>query len=250
MITFQLFTLIIILSILVPIAGAVAILLMLVFEQKIGLLESENTKIKLEKELQYSEYMQLNQQIQPHFLFNTMNILLSLARLKRNDQLIEALENLSLYFKYKYQPKEPLISFDRELAYTNHYLVIQKIRFGQRLKVSIEIDDICQKVMIPPYMLQTLVENSFKHGLEKKIGDALVTIRCRKDNDNVCLQVVDNGIGIMVDNKDKSGHGMENISKRLELLFQEEAQLTLEAKKNVGAVVTITWPFILENETR
>jgi two-component system sensor histidine kinase AlgZ len=246
MITYNIYTALIILSILTPIAGAITLFMVLAFEHEIDFLKSENLKINLEKELKHSEYMQLNQQIQPHFLFNTMNLLLGLARLKKNDQLIEVLEHLSMFLKFKYKIKEQLIPFSKELEYTKHYLTIQKIRFGQRLKVYYELEqNESIHTLVPPYMLQILVENAFKHGLEKKIGEAVLTIRFKTDENTASLEVVDNGMGVkteIFDLEASQGHGLKNILKRLNLLFDEQASVTLRPVENGGTSAIVSWP--------
>src|SRR4051812_23124127 len=98
-ISYETFSLFVILSIFVPLTGAVILMMLLAFERQISALSFEKQKIVLEKTLQESQYMQLNQQIHPHFLFNTINLMLGLARLKRIDTLISALESLSLFLK-------------------------------------------------------------------------------------------------------------------------------------------------------
>lgn len=155
----------IILSILAPIIGAITLLLMLVFERELDLLKSQNNKLKLEKELRQMEYLQLGQQIQPHFLFNTLNLLLGLARLKRFNELIRSLESLSMFLRFTYRRTSQLNGIEEELQFTMYYLEIQKMRFGDRLKVFSSCPENLKKMSILPYLLQTLVENAFKHGL-------------------------------------------------------------------------------------
>ncbi|TLS38647.1 sensor histidine kinase [Pseudalkalibacillus caeni] len=249
MITFNAFTTLVIFSILAPIAGAVSLLFMLAFEREINFLKSENTKVRLEKDLQQSEYMQLNQQIQPHFLFNSMNLLLGLARLKKMPELIEVLEHLSIFLRFKYRVKEQLIPLSMELEHTEHYLGIQTIRFGERLKVTMDIrNEDVKRGLIPPYMLQTLVENAFKHGLEKKMGEAHVTvILSLADDNNIVLTVKDNGVGIQNGHEKLSdGHGLTNVRRRLGYLFGSGASIALSNNPDGGAMVVASWPFKTE----
>lgn len=244
MITLNLLTTMIVFSIIAPIAAAITLFMVLAFDRELDFLKSQNLQIKMEKELQYSEYMQLNQQIQPHFLFNTMNLLLGLARLKRIDQLIEVMEHFSKFLQFKYHVKDQLIPFSAEHAYTKHYLAIQKSRFGERLRVEEDVRNTDQEV--PPYLLQTLVENAFKHGLEKKSGDVILIIRFRRNEDLVTLEVLDNGLGITEDHSDastteKSGHGLDNIKRRLHLLFDERAEVRLEPIGSGGVRAIASW---------
>ncbi|MCD5324175.1 MULTISPECIES: sensor histidine kinase [Pontibacillus] len=243
LITLSFFTTMIVFSIIAPIAAAITLFMILAFERELDFLKSQNVQVQLEKELQYSEYMQLNQQIQPHFLFNTMNLLLGLARLRRIDQLIEVMEHFSKFLQFKYHIKDHLIPFSTELSYTQHYLEIQKSRFRDRLRVEEDVRNTDQHV--PPYLLQTLVENAFKHGLEKKTGEAVLIIRFRENDGFVTLEVIDNAVGLKESseqNKDsKSGHGLDNIKRRLHLLFDERAEVRLEPIGSGGVRAIATW---------
>jgi sensor histidine kinase YesM len=248
MISFNLYTLFITIALLAPIIGSITLFTILAFEREIDFLKNENMKVNLEKELQQSEYMQLNQQIQPHFLFNTMNLVIGLARLKKNEQLIEVLEHLSLFLKFKYKVKEQLIPLSQELDYTAHYLSIQQIRLGDRLKITYDIEEEYDlSLLVPPYMLQTLVENAFKHSLEKKIGEVHLIIRftTEKETETACLEVIDNGIGIVDQHfaiNDSNGHGLKNIQSRLRLLFGNQTFLSLEPIPTGGVKAVVLWP--------
>lgn len=236
-----------------------------IFEKRIDLLENRNVKIELEKELQQALYNQLNQQIQPHFLFNTLNVILSLARLNRTRELVRALEVLSQFLKFKYKSTEPLISLRREIDYTEQYLEIQKLRFGSRLSIQMDCADEVLMACIPPFVLQTLVENAFKHGLERKMGEALLQIRISSDEEIVRLEVIDNGSSSVEGLshelphasepvQEKSGHGLENIRRRLHLCFGDHAHLTLNPAEDGGTQVLVEWPFVIcdpyESEVR
>jgi sensor histidine kinase YesM len=245
----------ILLFILAPIIGAIALLFLFIFEKRIDLLENRNLKIELEKELQQALYNQLNQQIQPHFLFNTLNVILSLARLNRTKELVRALEVLSQFLKFKYKSTEPLISLAREIQYTEQYLEIQKLRFGDRLRIQLDCASDLLTASIPPFVLQTLVENAFKHGLERKMGEATIEIRISRLNDNCLLTVYDNGSSVLTADDseieteqlhEKSGHGLDNIRRRLHLCFGEHAYLEIAPVAEGGTRVTVGWPCIYE----
>lgn len=235
----------IILSILAPITGAITLLLMLVFERELDLLQSQNNKLKLEKELQQMEYLQLGQQIQPHFLFNTLNLLLSLARLKRFNELIRSLESLSMFLRFTYRRTGQLNGVEEELQFTMHYLEIQKMRFGDRLRVFSSCPENLKKMSILPYLLQTLVENSFKHGLECKSGEAVLTIAFAQIDERITLSVKDNGPADIEVPHGQEGQGLRNIQRRLQLLFQDKGTLNLITHPGEGTEVIASWPLIL-----
>ncbi|TQR38940.1 sensor histidine kinase [Brevibacillus brevis] len=257
MISFEGFTLLILLFILAPIIGAIALLFLFIFEKRIDLLENKNLKIELEKELQQALYNQLNQQIQPHFLFNTLNVILSLARLNRTKELVRALEVLSQFLKFKYKSTEPLISLAREITYTEQYLEIQKLRFGDRLRIQLDCADDLLQASIPPFVLQTIVENAFKHGLERKMGEAILDIRISRKDDDVLLTVIDNGSSGLTafqneseieteQPHEESGHGLDNIRRRLHLCFGDHAHLELAPISKGGTLVSVRWPCTYE----
>ncbi|MCA1033722.1 histidine kinase [Bacillus infantis] len=244
LLSYETFSLFAIFSIFIPMAAAIILMMILAFEKQIDTLSFEKKQALLENTLQESKYMQLNQQIHPHFLFNTINLMLGLARLKRIDTLIKAMETLSLFLKFKYQVKEPLIPFEQELKYTEYYLKIQELRFLNRLAIVTEIETGTLSCQVPPYLLQTLAENAFKHGLEKKPGPLCLTIRASIQEECMILKVEDNGLGtgeLTFEEMLTKGSGMANAQKRLRLLFKE-ATLLLEPGKEEGAVVTASIP--------
>lgn len=237
------FSLYIMLCILSPLLGAFTLSFIMIFEKKIDVLQKEASLITLEKELQSAQYHQLNQQIQPHFFFNALNTILSLARLDRKKDLIHAIEVLSNYFKYKYKTNCSLIPLKDELQYMNDYLTIQNLRFGSRLIVKQNIDEDCLDALSPPFLLQTLVENCFKHSFEKNLGYAELTVKINKMGANVSVEVWNNensSSSIYTTNGD--GFGLMNLKKRLHLLFpHEEVFLILDEKDN-GTSAIVSWP--------
>ncbi|MFD1736985.1 sensor histidine kinase [Bacillus salitolerans] len=245
MVTFNLYTALITIAMLAPIIGSITLFSILAFEREIDFLTHENQRIHLEKELKESEYLQLNQQIHPHFLFNTINLVLGLARLQKTEQLIKVLEHLSLFLKFKYQLREQLIPFSQELDYTKHYLTIQQIRLGERLTITYDVGTKDHDILIPPYLLQTLTENAFKHSLEKKVGQVELVIRFTTDETNAYLEVIDNGIGEIPANFDidsSSGHGLRNIQSRFSLLFGKDASVQLDQIQDGGVKAIVIWP--------
>ncbi|RJS60334.1 histidine kinase [Bacillus sp. PK3_68] len=237
-----LFTSIVFLCLGLPIASLVILLLLGFFEREFDYLQLENKQIRMEKELQSMEYLQLSQQIQPHFLFNSLNAMLSLGRLGRTKDIVESMEQFSQFLRYKYIEKDALVSFEKELEYTNHYLSVQKIRFGDKLSVEFDLDDRALPTYLPPYMLQTFVENAFKHGLEKKAGEKTLLIRLKREGSWVVLTVIDNGPETMVKTHEQKGIGLDNIRKRLRLLFDLHTDVNIRRYQD-RTVVTAQWPY-------
>lgn len=253
MVSYESFFIVILISILGPVVGIFILIFYTSNERQIHVLEMENRQVMLEKELEVSRYLQLNQQIQPHFLFNALNSLLGLIRLKQYDRLAESFEHMVLYLRSKYNNKESLYPLEKEVSYTKNYLEIQKLRFGYRLRVDWEIEEGLDKVLIVPYLLQTLVENAFKHGFEMVEGDARLTIQVRRVESGILLRVEDNGPGFGIESleneMDESKVGIQNLKRRLFLLFQHEANLTMKNRDHDGgAIVEVTWPFLTDME--
>jgi two-component system, LytTR family, sensor histidine kinase AlgZ len=250
MISYEIFFILIMASILGPLIGIFALIFSSNNEKQVYFLEVQNRQITLQKELEISRYLQLNQQIQPHFLFNALNILLGLIRLKQYDRLSESFEYMVLYLRAKYRNNDAMYPLENEVAYTNYYLQIQKLRFGERLRIEWDIANSLNKALIIPYLIQTLVENAFKHGLEMIEEEAVLSIRINQIDERVIRLVVeDNGPGFVEnpltapqDNK----VGLRNIERRLKLLFASDAEIfTINKETGRGAIVEVYWPLLI-----
>lgn len=214
------FNMFIMICILTPIISVMLLGFISIFEKLIDSLKEEKRRLELEKDLQAVNLMKLNQQIKPHFFFNTLNIIMSLARLDRKDDLVKAIESFAKFLKFHYKDTDALVPVEDELALINHYYVIQTYRFGDRLKLKLNISESAKQEKIPPFLIQTLVENAFKHGFEKYSGPAEI---------DISLQVVENGMELIVQNSqnghyedsshEESGYGLANIESRLTLLY-------------------------------
>ncbi|MGM0751577.1 MAG: sensor histidine kinase [Bacillota bacterium] len=253
MITQESFSFYIMLSVLAPIIGAFSLLFLFLFEKRFDQLEKEKNELLLKQELQEAKYNQLNQQIQPHFFFNTLNVILSLARLNRKEELISAIEVLSKYFKFKYKQTDPLITMDEEIQYTRYYLDIQRLRFRDRLDVVWSVGESCKSSLVPPYLLQTLVENAFKHGLEKHPGQGKLIIILNEQRNKVYVEVWNSSSSSALDDldtqKEDRGIGLHNIQKRLQMLFPKEEILIQLNEEAGGTSVQIFWPHMTKEDT-
>jgi LytS/YehU family sensor histidine kinase len=245
MLNIEAFSIYIMLCVLAPLLGAFTLLFLFIFEKRIDLLEKQTREIALEKELQTALYNQLNQEIQPHFLFNTLNSILSLARLERKTELIHSIETLSRLLKFKYKTNKPLITINEELSYINYYLEIQKIRFRDRLHYEISMDPTVGQAVIIPFLIQTLVENAFKHSFDRHIGDAFLKIIIEKNEKEVYVTVWNNALEGQVVQSHKDGLGLDNIAKRLDLLFPGDQTSVNLIPSEDGTSVLAVFPFVL-----
>ncbi|MHC0038438.1 sensor histidine kinase [Pseudoneobacillus sp. C159] len=248
MLTIEPFSIYIMLCVLAPLLGAFTLLFLFIFEKRIDLLEQQTREIALERELQTALYNQLNQEIQPHFFFNTLNSILSLARLDRKNELIRSIETLSKLLKFKYQTSDTFITIEEELTYLGYYLDIQKTRFRDRLHYEIQTEPVVKQAIIIPFLIQTLVENAFKHSFEKYSGDALLKIYIKKIEKEVQIIVWNSSNESDSQGSPNGGIGLENIVKRLELLFPN-SQSDLQLSNDYGGTKVIAvFPFVMKTD--
>lgn len=210
----------------------------------------ERSKVRLGEDLARQEYLQLSQQIQPHFLFNALNLLLSLARLDRRQELIQALEHLALFLRAGYASRPTVALIEEELGQSAHYLGIQQMRFGSRLTTQIICPESLKKEYIIPYLLQTLIENAFKHGLEKQIGQVDLIVKFAEKDRIIKLIVQDNGPEEPEQGSLRrgGGEGLHNLRRRLDLLFGGQAGIQLR-KEGRNTLAVAWWPKIDPHET-
>jgi two-component system, LytTR family, sensor kinase len=180
------------------------------------------------KELAYqSEIKALKAQIEPHFLFNTLNSISASVppELEKTRVLISKLADT---FRYALHASErPVVSLEEELLFIKTWLELEKHRFGNRLQIEFSVDNPVLSTPIPPMLLQPLVENAIKHGISPKIEGGTVMISCKKEPGFVRVIVSDSGVGY---NKELSmlfnaGFGLKNIQQRLDKLYQEQLQV-------------------------
>ncbi len=204
--------------------------------------EKANVRLTItEKELALARLNLLHAQVEPHFLYNT---LASAQLLTRADPVRadEMLGNLISYLRHSLpKTEESPSSIGAELERTRAYLDIMRIRMGSRLQVSIEVPEYLKPVLFPSMMLQTLVENAIKHGIEPKIGGGMIWILARAHENNVALTVADNGRGLNVENTG-TGIGLKNIRERLRLAYGGDASFGIVANFPEGVAATITVP--------
>ncbi|WP_257349935.1 sensor histidine kinase [Pseudalkalibacillus decolorationis] len=236
----------IMICVLAPLLGSFTLLFLFIFEKRIDSLKNQATQLALEQELQRSRFEVLSQQIQPHFFFNTLNVIGSLARLDRKQDLISSIETLSKFFKHKYTSDQSLTTIRQELQYTNYYLDIQKLRFGDRLHIKQFVEPELNNKLIPSYAIQTFVENCFKHGFEKYQGPAELVINIRSYDKELILEVWNNkgeyDKAEAIPQQRREGIGLENIKERLSLLYPEEEVDLYLIEKATGTLVRMEWP--------
>lgn len=197
---------------------------------------------RLETRLMESQLQTLQQQLHPHFLFNTLHAILSLIHRDpdRAELMIERLSDLLRITLHKVGTQE--VELAEELEYMNAYLDIQQIHFGDRLRIACRIDAAAMDVMVPTLILQPLVENAIRHGLEPMVRAGTLTIEAKADGDTLSLRVRDDGAGLPKQWQRREGVGLTNTRSRLDRLYGEQAAITVRDNPGGGVLVDIYLP--------
>ncbi len=189
----------------------------------------------------------LQRQINPHFLFNTLNSITSLVR-SRPELAREMTVKLANILRALLKEHDTYVPLRQELSFTDDYIDIEVVRFGaDKLRVEKEIDPATLDALVPSILLQPLIENSIKHGLEPRIQGGTVTLRSRLEGDSIRIEVADNGVGMNAGsragaNRDGAGIGMRNVQERLEVLYGDRASFEVVSSPGRGTRVTIGIP--------
>ncbi|MBZ5646343.1 MAG: histidine kinase [Acidobacteriia bacterium] len=217
-----------------------------------------NTRI--EKKLEDQELLllqarmeALQSQINPHFLFNTLNSVASLVRFdpEMARVLIVKLANILRRILRK---ADSFVQLRDEMEFIDDYLDIEVVRFGRdKLRVIKELQPDTLDFAVPSMLLQPLVENSIKHGLSPKIEGGSITLRSRVAEGQLVIQVEDDGVGISEEATDLgvagSGIGMANVAERLKVLYGENAKMTVQSRNGEGTLITLTLPILQSVDT-
>lgn len=193
----------------------------------------------------------LRRQINPHFLFNTLNSIASLVRSKP-ELAREMTVKLANILRALLKDHTSYVPLREELKFTDDYLDIEVVRFGaDKLRVEKEIDPATLEVLVPSILLQPLIENSIKHGLEPRIHGGTVTVRSRFEGNRVLIEVADDGIGIGsrptsdLRPSNGAGIGIKNVRERLDVLYGDRARFEVVSNPGRGTLVSIEIPAIL-----
>jgi two-component system LytT family sensor kinase len=199
---------------------------------------------RLEAQLSAAKLSALEAQVQPHFLFNSLHTIASLARDGRNADVVRLIADLSELLRAVTDQHQSTRPLSDEVALTERYLDIQQARFGERLNVTIEIDPVAARVHVPTLTLQPIVDNAIRHGLSNSIRGGTISIRATVDRSSLTLIVEDDGAGAGADWRlDKStGTGLINLQSRLGILYGDLAGFAAGPRQSEGFQVTVQVP--------
>lgn len=200
---------------------------------------------ELQSQLMRAQLSVLKMQLQPHFLFNTLNAIMTLVRQQKMEQAEEMLARLSDLLRCVLEDVEAQeVPLRRELEYLRLYLYIEQARFQDRLRVEISADPAILDAALPQMGLQPIVENAIRHGIGRSSAAGLIRIGASRVDDRLELWVQDDGPGFqLVNSFTDSGIGLANTKERLRQLYGADANLRIENGRQGGAVVTMTLPY-------
>ncbi|MGG4033921.1 sensor histidine kinase [Paenibacillus cisolokensis] len=200
-----------------------------------------------------TQFKALQAQINPHFLYNTLDSINWSAKMNGQRQISQMVESLGFLLRSSISLKEPLISLRHELDIVSHYVTIQQIRFEERLDFRLDVPEALTDAQIPKLSIQPLVENAVHYGVEQMIGTCVIRVSARLDGSDVLVSVEDDGPGMdgsylarlkAGEVKPKgSGLGIANIDERIRLLFGERYGLTVESERGSGTRVHLRFPY-------
>jgi sensor histidine kinase YesM len=219
------------------------------------LLEAENENLRMNELLIGSELKMLQDQMNPHFLFNTLGMISQIAAMEHANQAAELMDITTSLLRYSLDKSNRMSTLYEELECVRNYLHIQQLRFGDRISFELKTSGDLPNVMLPGMILQPLIENAVLHGVGEMLNGAMVAVSASSKNNLLCLTVEDNGRGISgekleellnsdsypFENSDSRIHiGIVNAKKRIEMLYGNSATFHVESTEDVGTLISIS----------
>ena len=224
-------------------------------EQMIGRMDDQMGEIRRRQEsLRRTELALLQAQINPHFLYNTMDTIIWLIEADKQQEAVEMVANLSSFFRHSLSKGEDVITLAEEERHVRSYLQIQHARYQDIMEYILDIDPGLHDAMLPKLTLQPLVENALYHGIKLKRAKGTIRITATLADGCVLLRVEDNGVGITpqrlaqlrdaMERQERVGFGLSAVNQRLRLQFGPEYGLRLDSEEGQGTTVTARIPYV------
>jgi signal transduction histidine kinase len=210
--------------------------------------ERELLASQLSAQLAQAQLQALRMQLNPHFLFNAMNTIAMQVRRAANDDAVRMLAGLSDLLRYMLEDsRPPEVPLSEELVFVQRYLAIEQVRFQDRLRIEVEASPGTQDALVPTLILQPLVENAIRHGISRRAQAGRVTIRARRTDDHLILEVEDDGpgLGSTTTPAPGTGLGLRNTRARLSQYYPDAHAFALTSSDGGGTVATIRLPYRL-----
>jgi sensor histidine kinase YesM len=206
--------------------------------------EEAMRSLELQRQLSAAHLSALQMQLEPHFLFNTLNAITTLVESGRQAVAAEMLAHLNALLKStltRTTPEKVLLS--QELEFVENYLAIEQVRFADRLRVEMNVDPGAFDGLVPSFLLQPIVENAIRHGIANCEHDGLVQAWATRSGDQLHLRVRDSGPGLATPRQGGHGIGLKNTRERLEHFYQEGYTMSAAPLRTGGFEVSITIPY-------
>lgn len=200
----------------------------------------------------------LQAQINPHFLYNTLNTVVRMVGMNKNEEVVTTITSLSKLFRISLSKGKRMIPVEEELEHARNYLVIQQIRFKNKFSYSFQLSDEVRPYLTLKLIVQPLVENALVHGIEPSVDKGHIAVSARLDGQDVVIEVSDDGLGMsgerlsavragVAASTKGSGVGIKNVQERIKLYFGEAYGLSYESELEEGTRVTVRFPAVTED---
>ncbi len=227
------------------------------YEHMVGKIQNLMNQVRQEEiSLRKTELKALQAQINPHFLYNTLDAIGWLCEEERCQDAVEMVNALAKLFRISISKGHELITIEKEVEHARSYLKIQNFRYKNQFSYDFQIEEECLKYYCNKITLQPIIENAIYHGLDRMVDEGHIQIRIYSEGEDVIFCVEDNGVGMTEEQcrsilhkepGDNSGIGIKNVNDRIKIYFGKEYGLSIESELDEGTIVTIRMPKVEEN---
>lgn len=228
------------------------------FEHMVVQIKELVEKVRQEEiTLRKTELKALQAQINPHFLYNTLDAIAWLCEEERYKDAVEMVNSLAKLFRISISRGHELITIEKEMQHAKSYLKIQNFRYKNQFTYSFDVGEECLNYLCNKITLQPIIENAIYHGIDRMVDEGKINIGIHQKDDRIIFTVEDNGVGMTEeqceeilheDASDRVGIGIKNVNDRIKIYFGEEYGLTIQSELDEGTRVTISMPKITEND--
>jgi LytS/YehU family sensor histidine kinase len=217
-----------------------------VLDSRAQLAFQQTETARLNEQLSKAQLSALRQQIEPHFLFNTLNAIAGLVREKRNDAAVSMIVRLSDFLRRVVDDSgRQQVPLAEELEFTQKYLDIQKARFAERLQFSVDVPQDLLPAQVPSLILQPMVENAVKHGIARRVQGGTIRITASRSNGTLTIRVYNDGPRLRAGwDNGETGIGILNVRTRLQGLYGDQFELSMRDQQPGGVEATVSVPFV------
>lgn len=200
--------------------------------------------LELQKQLSTAHLRALQMQLEPHFLFNTLNAITTLVELERRKEALATLSHLNAILRSTLQRTTPeKVPLSEELQMMENYLAIEQVRFADRLRIEIKIEPSALNGLVPCFLLQPIVENAIRHGIANCESEGLVEASARREGSMLLLRVCDSGSAVSAPRQNGHGIGLKNTRERLAHFYRDSYSMMAQRVESGGFEVSIAIPY-------